>query len=84
MAGRFRYGVFGRALLAFGPLVLIAVAVVQEETTFGGATTTAHSLRPDIAIAVARVSAVSDIAPSTARSASRLRPSRRFDRSPRS
>lgn len=31
---------------------VIAVAAVQEETTFGGATTTAHSLRPDIAIAV--------------------------------
>ncbi|WP_201778159.1 CPBP family intramembrane glutamic endopeptidase [Mycolicibacterium chubuense] len=28
VAGRFRYGVFGRALLVFGPLVLIAVAVV--------------------------------------------------------
>lgn len=27
VAGRFRYGVFGRALLVFGPLVLIAVAV---------------------------------------------------------
>lgn len=31
---------------------VIAVAAVQEETSFGGATTTAHSLRPDIAIAV--------------------------------
>lgn len=28
VSGCFRYGVFGRALLAFGPLVLIAVAVV--------------------------------------------------------
>jgi membrane protease YdiL (CAAX protease family) len=28
VAGRFRYGVFGRALLVFGPLVLIAVAVI--------------------------------------------------------
>jgi membrane protease YdiL (CAAX protease family) len=28
VAGRFRYGVFGRALLAFGPPVLIVVAVV--------------------------------------------------------
>jgi membrane protease YdiL (CAAX protease family) len=28
VAGRFRYGVLGRALLVFGPLVLIAVAVV--------------------------------------------------------
>lgn len=34
------------------PGEVIAVAAVQEETTFGGATTTAHSLRPDIAIAV--------------------------------
>ena len=31
---------------------VIAVAVVQEETSFGGSATTAHSLRPDIAIAV--------------------------------
>lgn len=29
VAGRFRYGVFGRALLAFGPLVLAAVAVAS-------------------------------------------------------
>ena len=29
VAGRFRYGVFGRALLGFGPLVLIAVAFVS-------------------------------------------------------
>ncbi len=28
VAGRFRYGVFGRALLVFGPVVLIAVALV--------------------------------------------------------
>ena len=28
VAGRFRYGLFGRALLVFGPLVLIAVAFV--------------------------------------------------------
>ncbi|TXH18598.1 MAG: CPBP family intramembrane metalloprotease [Mycobacterium sp.] len=33
VAGRFRYGVFGRALLVFGPLVLIAVAfVVLDES----------------------------------------------------
>jgi endoglucanase len=31
---------------------LIAVAAVQEETTFGGSTTTAYSLRPDVAIVV--------------------------------
>jgi putative aminopeptidase FrvX len=31
---------------------VVAVAVVQEETTFGGATTTAYALRPDIAIIV--------------------------------
>ena len=31
---------------------VIAVAAVQEETSFGGSVTTAHSLRPDIAIAV--------------------------------
>lgn len=31
---------------------VVAVAAVQEETTFGGSVTTAHSLRPDIAIAV--------------------------------
>ena len=29
-----------------------AVAAVQEETTFGGSTTTAYSLRPDVAIVV--------------------------------
>ena len=31
---------------------VIAVAAVQEETAFGGSTTIAHSLRPDIAIVV--------------------------------
>jgi putative aminopeptidase FrvX len=31
---------------------VLAVAVVQEETTFGGATTTAYALRPDVAIIV--------------------------------
>lgn len=31
---------------------VVAVAVVQEETSFGGATTTAYSLRPDLAIIV--------------------------------
>jgi putative aminopeptidase FrvX len=31
---------------------VIAVAAVQEETTFGGSRTSAHSLRPDIAIVV--------------------------------
>jgi putative aminopeptidase FrvX len=31
---------------------VVAVAAVQEETAFGGSVTTAHSLRPDIAIAV--------------------------------
>jgi putative aminopeptidase FrvX len=31
---------------------VVAVAVVQEETTFGGATTTAYALRPDVAIIV--------------------------------
>ena len=31
---------------------VVAVAAVQEETGFGGARTTAHSLRPDVAIAV--------------------------------
>jgi putative aminopeptidase FrvX len=31
---------------------VVAVAAVQEETTFGGATTTAYSLRPDLAIIV--------------------------------
>jgi putative aminopeptidase FrvX len=31
---------------------VIAVAAVQEETTFGGSTTTAYSLRPDVAIVV--------------------------------
>jgi putative aminopeptidase FrvX len=31
---------------------LVAVAAVQEETTFGGATTTAYALRPDVAIVV--------------------------------
>ncbi|HEX7300187.1 MAG TPA: M42 family metallopeptidase [Solirubrobacteraceae bacterium] len=30
----------------------VAVAAVQEETTFGGATTTAYALRPDVAIVV--------------------------------
>jgi putative aminopeptidase FrvX len=31
---------------------IVAVAAVQEETTFGGATTTAYALRPDVAIIV--------------------------------
>jgi endoglucanase len=31
---------------------VVAVAAVQEETTLGGATTTAYSLRPDLAIVV--------------------------------
>jgi putative aminopeptidase FrvX len=31
---------------------VIAVAAVQEETTFGGSTTTAHSLRPGLAVVV--------------------------------
>jgi putative aminopeptidase FrvX len=31
---------------------VVAVAAVQEETTFGGATTTAYALRPDVAIVV--------------------------------
>ncbi len=31
---------------------VIAVAAVQEETTFGGSATTAHSLRPDLAVVV--------------------------------
>jgi putative aminopeptidase FrvX len=31
---------------------VVAVATVQEETTFGGATTTAYALRPDVAIIV--------------------------------
>ena len=31
---------------------VIAVAAVQEETSFGGSRTTTHSLRPDLAIAV--------------------------------
>jgi putative aminopeptidase FrvX len=31
---------------------VVAVAVVQEETTFGGATTTAYALHPDVAIIV--------------------------------
>jgi putative aminopeptidase FrvX len=31
---------------------VVAVAAVQEETTFGGSTTTAYSLRPDLAIIV--------------------------------
>jgi putative aminopeptidase FrvX len=31
---------------------VVAVAAVQEETTFGGSTTTAYSLRPDVAIVV--------------------------------
>jgi endoglucanase len=31
---------------------VIAVAAVQEETTFGGSQTTAYALRPDVAIAV--------------------------------
>ena len=31
---------------------VVAVAAVQEETTFGGATTTAYALRPDLAIIV--------------------------------
>jgi endoglucanase len=31
---------------------VIGVAAVQEETTFGGATTTAYALRPDLAIVV--------------------------------
>jgi putative aminopeptidase FrvX len=31
---------------------VVAVAVVQEETTFGGASTTAYALRPDVAIIV--------------------------------
>ena len=31
---------------------VVAVAAVQEETTFGGATTTAYALRPDVAIIV--------------------------------
>ncbi|HSD81894.1 MAG TPA: M20/M25/M40 family metallo-hydrolase [Solirubrobacteraceae bacterium] len=31
---------------------VVAVAAVQEETTFGGATTTAYDLRPDVAIVV--------------------------------
>jgi putative aminopeptidase FrvX len=31
---------------------LVAVAAVQEETSFGGATTTAYALRPDVAIVV--------------------------------
>ncbi len=31
---------------------VIAVAAVQEETAFGGSTTIAHSLRPDVAIVV--------------------------------
>ena len=34
------------------PGEVIAVAAVQEETAFGGSTTIAHSLRPDIAIVV--------------------------------
>jgi endoglucanase len=31
---------------------VVAVAAVQEETTFGGSTTTAYALRPDVAIVV--------------------------------
>jgi putative aminopeptidase FrvX len=31
---------------------VVAVAAVQEETTFGGSTTTAYKLRPDVAIVV--------------------------------
>jgi putative aminopeptidase FrvX len=31
---------------------VVAVAAVQEETTFGGSTTTAYALRPDLAIVV--------------------------------
>jgi putative aminopeptidase FrvX len=31
---------------------VVAVAAVQEETTFGGSTTTAYSLRPDVAVVV--------------------------------
>ena len=31
---------------------VVAVAAVQEETTFGGSTTTAYSLRPDVALVV--------------------------------
>ncbi len=31
---------------------VIAVAAVQEETSFGGSSTTAHSLRPDLAVVV--------------------------------
>jgi putative aminopeptidase FrvX len=31
---------------------IVAVAAVQEETTFGGASTTAYTLRPDVAIVV--------------------------------
>src|SRR4051812_42833283 len=31
---------------------VVAVAAVQEETTFGGASTTAYTLRPDVAIVV--------------------------------
>lgn len=36
VAGRFRYGVFGRALLVFGPLVLVAVAVAVGVLDDGG------------------------------------------------
>jgi membrane protease YdiL (CAAX protease family) len=40
VAGRFRYGVFGRALLAFGPLVVVVVALgaVNEGGTVAWAT----------------------------------------------
>ena len=36
VAGRFRYGVFGRALLVFGPLVLIVVALAVGTLDEGG------------------------------------------------
>ncbi|WP_237572586.1 CPBP family intramembrane glutamic endopeptidase [Mycolicibacterium lacusdiani] len=36
VAGHFRYGVFGRALLAFGPLVLVVVAVCVGALDEGG------------------------------------------------
>jgi endoglucanase len=35
-----------------GPGDVVAVAAVQEETTFGGAATTAFSLKPDLAVVV--------------------------------
>jgi putative aminopeptidase FrvX len=34
------------------PGEVVAVAAVQEETTFGGSTTTAYALRPDVAVIV--------------------------------